>query len=151
MLVYASLHQAQPIPRHIVASVTGVNWLASLRCVLVAFQSVTSVIFKFLQHINQSINIIYKALFTSADVKVLYRYTNGKQCRCRSMVARKNSLENQEPPSCWKRHCSSPDCSWMVGRSCSLRMCWYHSLFMAVFLGKIMSEPIPLAEKQPHT
>ena len=25
----------------------------------------------------------------------------------------------------------------MVGRSCSRRMCWYHSLFMAVFLGKI--------------
>ena len=30
-------------------------------------------------------------------------------------------------------------------------MCWYHSLFMAVFLGKIVSEPTPLAEKQPHT
>jgi hypothetical protein len=24
-------------------------------------------------------------------------------------------------------------------------MCWYHSLFMAVFLGKILSEPTPLA------
>ena len=24
-------------------------------------------------------------------------------------------------------------------------------LFMAVFLGKIVSEPTPLAEKQPHT
>ena len=32
-------------------------------------------------------------------------------------------------------------------RSCSRRMCWYHSLFMAVFLGKIVSEPTP--EKQP--
>ena len=29
------------------------------------------------------------------------------------------------------------------------RMCWNHSLFMAVFLGKIVSEPTPLAEKQP--
>uniref|UniRef100_A0A674C9G3 Ig-like domain-containing protein n=1 Tax=Salmo trutta TaxID=8032 RepID=A0A674C9G3_SALTR len=48
-------------------------------------------------------------------------------------------------------HCSSPNCSWMVGRSCSRRMCWYHSLYMAVFLGKIVSEPTPLAEKQPHT
>uniref|UniRef100_A0A674BJB0 ATP-binding cassette sub-family B member 5 n=1 Tax=Salmo trutta TaxID=8032 RepID=A0A674BJB0_SALTR len=38
----------------------------------------------------------------------------------------------QSAPSCWKRHCSSPNCSWMVGRSCSRRMCWYHSLFMAV-------------------
>ena len=28
---------------------------------------------------------------------------------------------------------------------------WYHSLFMAVFLGKIVSEPTALAEKQPHT
>ena len=24
----------------------------------------------------------------------------------------------QVAPSCWKRHCSSPNCSWMVGRSC---------------------------------
>uniref|UniRef100_A0A4W5L237 Divergent protein kinase domain 2Ab n=1 Tax=Hucho hucho TaxID=62062 RepID=A0A4W5L237_9TELE len=57
----------------------------------------------------------------------------------------------QGAPSCRKRHCSSPNCSWMVGRSCSRRMGWYHSLFMAVFLGKIVSEPTPLAEKQPHT
>ncbi|KAK6302461.1 hypothetical protein J4Q44_G00268160 [Coregonus suidteri] len=57
----------------------------------------------------------------------------------------------QGAPSCWKRHCSSPNCSWMVGRSCSRRMCWYHSLFMAVFLGKVVSESTPLAEKQPHT
>ena len=57
----------------------------------------------------------------------------------------------QGAPLCWKRHCSSPNCSWMVGRSCSWRMCWYHSLFMAVFLGKIVSEPTPLPEKQPHT
>ncbi|CDQ77094.1 unnamed protein product [Oncorhynchus mykiss] len=56
----------------------------------------------------------------------------------------------QDAPSYWKRHCSSQNCSWMVGRSCSRRMCWYHSLFMAVFLGKIVSEPTPLAEKQPH-
>ena len=57
----------------------------------------------------------------------------------------------QGAPSCWKSHCSSPNCSWMVGRSSYRRMCWYHSLFMAVFLGKIVSEPSPLAEKQPHT
>src|SRR4029434_3759164 len=25
----------------------------------------------------------------------------------------------QGAPSCWKRHCSSPNCSWMVKRSCS--------------------------------
>ena len=55
----------------------------------------------------------------------------------------------QGAPSCWKRHCSSPNCSMMVGRSCSWRMFWYHSLFMAVFWGKIVSEPTPLAEKQP--
>ena len=30
-------------------------------------------------------------------------------------------------------------------------MCWHHSLYMAVFTGKIVSEPTPLAEKQPHT
>lgn len=46
----------------------------------------------------------------------------------------------------WKRHCSS--CSWMVGRSCSQRLFKYHSLFMAVW--QIVSQPIPLAEKQPH-
>ena len=57
----------------------------------------------------------------------------------------------QGAPSGWKRHCSSPNCSWMVGRSCSRRMFWYHSLFMAVLLGKIVIEPTPLAEKQPHT
>ena len=57
----------------------------------------------------------------------------------------------QGAPSCWKRHCSSPNCSWMVGKSCSRRMFRYHSLFMAVFLGKIVSEPTALAEKQPHT
>ena len=51
----------------------------------------------------------------------------------------------QGAPSSWKRHCSSPNVSWMVGRSCSRRMCWYHSFLMAVFLGKIVSEP--LAEK----
>ena len=57
----------------------------------------------------------------------------------------------QGAPSCWKRHCWSPNCSWTVGRSCSRRTFWYHSLFMAVFLGKTVREPIPLAEKQPHT
>ena len=54
-------------------------------------------------------------------------------------------------PSCWKMHCSSPNCWWIVGRSCCWRVFWYHSLFMAVFLGKIVSEPTPLDEKQPHT
>ncbi len=33
----------------------------------------------------------------------------------------------QGVPSCWKRHCSSPNCSWMVGRSCSWRMFLCHS------------------------
>ena len=50
-----------------------------------------------------------------------------------------------------KKHVQARRPSWMVGRSCSRRMCWYHSLFMAVFLGKIVSEPTPLTEKQPHT
>ena len=27
----------------------------------------------------------------------------------------------------------------------------FHSLFMAVFSGKIVSEPTPLTKKQPHT
>ena len=54
-------------------------------------------------------------------------------------------------PSRWKKHCSSPNCSWMVGRSFFQRICWYHSLFMAVILGNMVSEPTPLAEKQPHT
>lgn len=57
----------------------------------------------------------------------------------------------QGAPSCWKRHCSSPNCSWMVGRSCSRRMFWHYSLFIAVFLGKIVSEPSPFAVKQPPT
>lgn len=46
---------------------------------------------------------------------------------------------------------SSPNCCWIVGRSCCWRLFWYHSLFMAVFMGKIVSEPTPLDEKQPHT
>lgn len=54
----------------------------------------------------------------------------------------------QGAPLCWKRHCSSPNCSWMVGRRCSWRTFFYHSLFM--FLGKIVSKPTLLAEKQPH-
>ncbi|CAF91336.1 unnamed protein product, partial [Tetraodon nigroviridis] len=54
-------------------------------------------------------------------------------------------------PSCWKRHSSSPNCPWMVGRSCSRRTFWYHFLFIAVFLGKIVREPTPLTKKQPHT
>ena len=47
------------------------------------------------QSINQSIKCIYKALFTSADVTKCY--TETQQCRCRSTVARENSLERQEP------------------------------------------------------
>ena len=50
----------------------------------------------------QSIKCIYKALFTSANVTKSYTETqpkspNSKQSRCRSTVARKNSLERQEP------------------------------------------------------
>lgn len=40
---------------------------------------------------------------------------------------------------------------FLGGRSRSPRMFWYHFLFMDVFLGKFVSEPTPLAEKQPHT
>lgn len=39
----------------------------------------------------------------------------------------------------------------MVWSSCFLGMFCYHSLFMTVYLGKNVSEPTPLAEKQPHT
>jgi hypothetical protein len=51
---------------------------------------------------NQSIKYIYEALFTSADVTKCYKEIqpktpNSKQCRCRCTVARKNSLEWQEP------------------------------------------------------
>ena len=51
---------------------------------------------------SQSIKCIYEALFTSADVIKCYTETqpktqNSKQCRYRSTVARKNSLESQEP------------------------------------------------------
>ena len=52
--------------------------------------------------VNQSIKCIYEALFTSADVTKCYTETqpkipNSKQCRRRSTVARKNSLESQDP------------------------------------------------------
>ena len=45
--------------------------------------------------------MIYKALFTSADVSV-YSETqpktpNSKHCGCRGMVARKTALESHEP------------------------------------------------------
>ncbi len=53
--------------------------------------------------------------------------------------------------SCWKMHRLSPNFLWIVGRSRSCRTFWYHSLFMAMFLGRIMREPTPLVEKQPHT
>jgi hypothetical protein len=44
--------------------------------------------------INHKINqCIYKALFTSETQP---KIPNSKQCRCRSTVARKNSLESQE-------------------------------------------------------
>ena len=51
---------------------------------------------------EQSIKCIYKSLFTSTDVTKCYtetqpKTTNSKQCRCRSTVARKNSIERQEP------------------------------------------------------
>ena len=49
-----------------------------------------------------SIKCIYKALLTSADVtkcctKTQPKTPNSKQCRCRSTVARKNSLERLKP------------------------------------------------------
>ena len=52
--------------------------------------------------INQSIKCIYKALFTLAGItkccsETQPKTSNSKQCRCRSTVARKNSLERQEP------------------------------------------------------
>ena len=52
--------------------------------------------------IDQSIKCIYKALVTSADVTKCCTETqpktpNSKECRCRSTVARKNSLEMPEP------------------------------------------------------
>jgi hypothetical protein len=50
----------------------------------------------------QSINRIYIALLTSADVTECCKETqsktpNSKQCRCRSAEARKNILERPEP------------------------------------------------------
>ena len=47
-------------------------------------------------------NVFIKLFFTSADVTKCYTETqpktpNSKQCRCRSTVARKHSLERQEP------------------------------------------------------
>ena len=49
--------------------------------------------------------------------------------------------------------CLMARCSIMLENTlfCHQTVCRYHSLFMAVFLGKIVSEPTPLAEKQPHT
>jgi hypothetical protein len=52
--------------------------------------------------VTESINCIYKALLTLADVTKCGTETqpktpNSKQCRCRSTVARKNSLERSEP------------------------------------------------------
>lgn len=51
-------------------------------------------------------------------------------------------------PSCWKRHCSSPNCFWLG--SFSQRRFLYHSFIMAVFFCKILNEHTPLAEKQLH-
>ena len=53
-------------------------------------------------HTDQSIKCIYKALFTLADVTKCCTETqpktqNSKQCRCRSTVTGKNSLERKEP------------------------------------------------------
>ena len=50
----------------------------------------------------KSIKFIYEAILTSADVTKCSTETqpktpNSKQCRCRSMVARENSLERPEP------------------------------------------------------
>lgn len=57
----------------------------------------------------------------------------------------------QGAQSCWKRYCSSSTVSWMVGRSCARRIFWYHSLVMAVFSSKFVSEPSPWGEMEPHT
>jgi len=38
-------------------------------------------------------------------------------------------------------HRWSPNCSWIIGISCSCRMFWDHSLFMTVFLSRIVREP----------
>jgi hypothetical protein len=53
--------------------------------------------------VNQSIKLIYKARFRSADVTECCTGTqpktpNSKQCRCKSTVVRKNSLERLEKP-----------------------------------------------------
>ena len=52
--------------------------------------------------INSHMKCIYKALLTSCDFTKCCTETqpktpNSKQCRCRSTVARKNSLERPEP------------------------------------------------------
>ena len=52
--------------------------------------------------LTQSIKCIYKVLLTSADVTKCCTETqvippNNKQCRCRSTVARNNSIERPEP------------------------------------------------------
>jgi hypothetical protein len=51
---------------------------------------------------EDQIKFIYKALLISADISKCCTETqpktpNGKQCRCRSTVARKNSLERPKP------------------------------------------------------
>jgi hypothetical protein len=51
---------------------------------------------------SNQIKCIYIALLTSADISKCCTETqlktpNSKQCRCRSRVARKNSLERSEP------------------------------------------------------
>lgn len=43
-------------------------------------------------------------------------------------------------PSFWRGHCLSSNNSWMVERTCTWRTSWSHSLFMAVFLVKTVSE-----------
>jgi hypothetical protein len=55
-----------------------------------------------LTKIDKQIKLIYKALLLSADISKCCTETqpktpNSKQCRCRSTVARKNSLERPKP------------------------------------------------------
>jgi hypothetical protein len=55
-----------------------------------------------LGHESNQIKFIYIALCTSADISKCCTETqpktpNSKQCRCRSTVARKNSLESPKP------------------------------------------------------
>jgi len=74
------------------------------------------------------------------------------KCQCNDLQATSLSLLpcNLVLHHHHQMHRSSPDCFWMVGRSCSCRMFWYHSLF-GVFLGRIVREPTYLDTNLDHT